>query len=224
MPSSLQAPESGAFESLPSPTLSQPPTAQTVSNIRHPQTRLEGVLESFSSEPTQAPTSTQRPAIPTFPARLQRQRTSNITVENPELEFQKTALNTCRSTIAQQESEIKRQKEALDIRNKRILQLEAHVDHASEFVAARDITNPGTSAKLDSVLSKIEILENKISNVQPQLASCPTNTIVINSCKTDHNTPVILKSSSTQTEEVTLEGNDVNVQTGPEESLPAQTL
>ena len=133
-----------------------------------------------------------------FPPRSGRQRASNITVENPESEFQKTAINACRSTIAQQEVELKRQKEANDIRNKRILQLESVVGHATEFIATRDTTKDIPDDPLRAILTRIELIENRISN---SLSSNPTNSIVINSCKSEHYpTLVERKTCSTQTD------------------------
>ena len=67
-----------------------------------------------------------------------RQRSSNIPVDNPEHEFQKTALDACRSTIAQQEAEIKKLNEGMDVRNKRILQLENQVGVATSYLSSRN--------------------------------------------------------------------------------------
>ena len=53
-------------------------------------------------------------------------------------EFHKTALNTCRSTITQQEVELKRLKESQNIRNKRIVQFEAHIGNASDLFGTRN--------------------------------------------------------------------------------------
>ena len=95
--------------------------------------------------PTQQPTQPQT----TFPNYSVRQRSTNIRLENPELEFQKTALSACRSTIAQQEAELKRLKESLDIRNKRILLLESQLGVASETIAARGEVDPIDRAELN---------------------------------------------------------------------------
>ena len=96
------------------------------------------------------------------------------------MEFQKTALNACRSTITQQQVELNRLKEGMDIRNKRILQLEAQIGHASEFISARDNPNDTAETPLHAVLNRIEGIENKLINLLPPQ---PCNNIVINSCQ-----------------------------------------
>ena len=70
------------------------------------------------------PESTPMPSLdPKFPTTASRQISSNVNLNNASEEFYNTALNACRSTIAQQGVEIKKLKETQDIRNKRILQL-----------------------------------------------------------------------------------------------------
>ena len=58
------------------------------------------------------------------------------------MEFQKTSLNACRSTIAQQQAELKRLNENLSVRNSRVMQLEDQVKYASDTIADR---NPSAS-------------------------------------------------------------------------------
>ena len=70
-----------------------------------------------------------------FP-RNTRQRSSNVNLTDPEKECLKTAPDSCRSSITQQESEIKRLNESLDIRNRRIMLLESQVNIAASHVAA----------------------------------------------------------------------------------------
>ena len=132
------------------------------------------------------------------PTRAGRQRGSNITVENPEYEFQKTALNACRSTIAQQETELRSLREALDIRNKRILQLESQIGHASQFIAGREppTSNDIPENQLQTILVRIKSIEDKLLGFSPPHAS---PNIVINACKTSCTTPVQIQTSSTQT-------------------------
>ena len=93
------------------------------------------------------PSSRHLHHTPVFPNTMTRQRGSNLATENPELEFHKTALSACRSTIAQQEAELKRLNEALDIRNKRILQLESQLGQACDFYAQRDSPEDNTATK-----------------------------------------------------------------------------
>ena len=197
-------------------TLTTPVINHSASQSQPVRGRAPSPLPIITSPGTSSPL---RPAQPAFPARLQRQRTSNIATVNPEHEFQKTALNTSRSTIAQQESEIKRQKEALDIRNKRILQLEAQVTHASESVAARDIPTGSNDNKLQLVLDRLDTLENRILSIQP--VPNPMNKIVINSCKPDHHTPVSAHNTSTQTEPYSEEASADESEEAEHETEPA---
>ena len=111
---------------------------------------------------TLVPGSQPAPSI-RFPNNNTRQRSSNINTKNPDIEFLKTSLDTCRGTIAQQEAEIRKLKEALDIRNKRIIQLEGQVNHATEYIGGRgsDTDHAGDIVKnidknVASIMSKIE--------------------------------------------------------------------
>ena len=105
-----------------------------------PGVQSPGLLPS--AQPAKQPS--QPPNQPTirFPNNSIRQKSSNINLSNPEIEFQKTALNACRSTIAQLEAEKKRLNETLSIRNRRIMQLEEQIGHASDYVASRDTDTP----------------------------------------------------------------------------------
>ena len=76
-----------------------------------------------------------------FPSNSKRQKSSNINSQNPESEFLMTALNSCKSTIAQQEIEIKRLKESLELRNMRIMNLEEQLSSAVKYHAARPNLN-----------------------------------------------------------------------------------
>ena len=83
------------------------------------------------------------PQGPKFPNNSSRQRGSNVLLTDPEKEFQKTALDVCRSTIIQQETELKRLNESLNIRNKKIMQLENQIEHAANYMA--DIDSAGSA-------------------------------------------------------------------------------
>ena len=74
-----------------------------------------------------------------YPNNAIRQRSSNVISSDPELEFQKSALDAC-STIVQQETELKRIQETLDIRNKRIMQLESQIGTATTQISSRNLT------------------------------------------------------------------------------------
>ena len=104
-------------------------TLRTVSGTT--VTTLNPEAQNFSPHPRPSPALLSRPtaALPTvkFPSNSTRQRASNITVKEPEKEFLQTQLDSCRSTIVQQETDIKKLRESQDIRNKRLLQLEVQV-------------------------------------------------------------------------------------------------
>ena len=152
------------------------------------------------------PQHTREP--PAFPNTSNRQRSSNVTVENPDLEFNKTALSACRSTIAQLEAELKRLKEAMAIKDKRILQLESVVGEASDFIAGREIPNETTEKGLQLVINRLDQIETKIAYIQP--AQAP-NSIVINSCSLDHTMLKQKQTSMTQTDPTCAESDELRV-------------
>ena len=118
---------------------------------------------------------------PRFPTTSTRQRSSNINSCDPELEFHKTALSACRSTISQQEAELRRLTESLDIRNKRIMHLETQVGHASEYVSARSVPHDTSETSLKCLSDKIVELTNRIERLNQ--SSPAANNIFINSCQ-----------------------------------------
>ena len=170
-------------------------------NVFHPSGRLPSLnswpqfdaveatpvdISSPLRSPELQPSGTKRKAaqnkqqpqnqVPKFPTTSTRQRTSNVNLVDAEAEFNKTALNACRSTITQQEVELKRFGESLDIRNKRIMNLESQVGHASELFAARNDSSPDDLNK--NFHLKIDKLFDKLS----QFPNSPATNIVINSC------------------------------------------
>ena len=141
------------------------------------------------SQPGPTPTISTDPVFPNYSIR---QRSSNIRVENPDMDFLQTALTTCRSTISQQETEIKTLNESLSIRNKRIMQLEAQVGSAAESLASRDTPSDAPAnleEKVDLIISKFE----KIGSA--------SNTININQCNHRHNR-LPINVAATQTDEM----------------------
>ena len=113
--------------------------------------------------------------IPRFPNYSTRQRSSNINVDNPDIEFLKTAVSSCRSTISQQQTELNRLEECVKVRDKRIMNLEAQVGVAADTIASRNPANDITDVKMNALLSKLD----KISS--------PANNIYISSC--NHHQP-----------------------------------
>ena len=148
-----------------------------------------------TSQPQRNPTSNQ--TQPRFPSTATRQRSSNINLSDPEIEFHKTALSACRSTISQQETELKRLNECLDIRNKRIQHLESQVGHASEYISARAPSSDIAEDRLRSLSDKIEWLCSKIERLEHP---SPPNNIFINSCKAD-SLHTRMQHMSTQTDD-----------------------
>ena len=154
-----------------------PPPAALLTNESTP------AQNSASNIPTvQIPPTTT--TVPRLPNSGSRQRTSNITVNNAELEFNKTALSACRSTISQQEMELRRLKENIEIRNKRINQLEAQVSHATDFIASRETSKDSDEDRLGAIADKVERLAESVGNLR---VSNPAHSIVINSCSTNPN-------------------------------------
>ena len=118
-----------------------------------------------ASQASHSLTNTQGSGV-RFPQGGVRQRSSNITVKDPEFEFQKTALDSCRSTIVQQETELKKLREALDIRNKKIIQLEGQVNHASEYIGGRHITDSSLNKSLhDSIALLLEKMDSHLTRM-----------------------------------------------------------
>ena len=166
-----------------------------------PETQYPNAISihpSGRSGPTQQSGSNPYTGIqaPRFPTTSTRQRSSNVNVTDAEAEFNKTALNSCRSTITQQEAELKRLNECLVIRNKRILQLELQIGHASDVISSRDGQDDSNKQDNKALLQTIEKLADKIS----QLQNIPSTNIVVNSCQTGK--PEVTKQSmSTQTQD-----------------------
>ena len=85
-----------------------------------------------------SPSQAQATITVRYPSNSIRQRTSNVASLEPEAEFQKAAIDACRSTIVQQEAELKKLREGLDVRNKKIIQLEDQVGIAKTYLSSRD--------------------------------------------------------------------------------------
>ena len=162
---------SRADDDTPVPVNSSEPVAilDPLANLFHPQN-----------------TSTRPPINPRpkFPTNAIRQRNSNIHTADPDKEFLQTSLDTCRSSIAQQETELKRLKETLAIRDKIILQLEGQVQHAASTIGGRstsaldDISVDATKTK--GVDSAISLLISKLDSVSELMLRCsPVNNITI---------------------------------------------
>ena len=183
--------------------LSQPSVSHLPGLYNHQQARVEpvptqGLPLTVGVPGTLPPSQPSDNARPTFPNASSRQRSSNVNVSNAEQEFLRTALNACRSTIAQQESEMRKQKEGLDIRNKRIMQLEDQVGYSSEYIAGRDTSKDVTENGLKTVIDKLDRIEHKLSIIP---AHQPANNIVINSCKSDQTHIKEQISVNTQTDQ-----------------------
>ena len=210
---SLPSPGPGApqVQSSISATQTQITETRCIPSLCTPVTTVISATASISDSTTVATNSgtavshasvrsTHSQVLPKFPATSSRQRSSNITNCDPELEFQKTALSACRSTISQQEAELKRLAESLDIRNKRIMQLEAQVGHASEFISARSApqTQDISEVSLKSLSDKISDLTRRLERIDHH---SPANNIVINTCQSG--SQHARQHSSTQTNNIT---------------------
>ena len=167
-------------------------------------------LPSESAEiPLLPPGSPPAHRPPVLPTTSVRQRTSNIRLDNPEAEFQKTALDSCRSTIVQQQSEIKRLSETLDIRNRRIMQLEDQIDVASSYMASRD-TNVGShnnrsnpvppNNNIDS--DSLALTISKLNTLVDQVTKSQTVNVYNYPCNSNKFKPNENDSKATQTDTV----------------------
>ena len=180
---------------LTTPLLTEPPSTAT----------------THSLNTTTITTTTN--TIPTirFPNNSSKQRGSNIKTTDPEEEFRQTALDSCRSTIAQQEADIKKWKEANAIRNRKIIQLEDQVTVAAEHVASRDPSNnhniddrTDNTALEKKVVNILETLLSKKEKLGPQSQSPVVNNIhIYNTTGSNSKTEVSIKvDQTTQTEEI----------------------
>ena len=202
--------ESQPVSETPPPSTSQI-IEQTTSNI------LDVSGSTFPKEPS---TNT---APVKFPNTNARQRSSNVITENPELEFLRTALNSCRSNIIQQEADIKRLNETLTIRNRRIIQLEDQIKSAADTIASRTnetpVSNSNCSKHVDAVA---DILYSKLAlMMSSSTAGTTNNNIFVNAHKSPESRT---KNKDSQTDLVSCKSCNKNIptyeniQTHPESS------
>ena len=145
---------------------------------------LPGISLDTPNQANSVKAPTMAPIIK-FPNNSIRQRSSNITLDDPEKEFNKTALDTCRGTIVTQEAELKKLKEGMEIRNKKIMQLEDQVSHASTYIASRNPPEVGYSIPINSNTTSSHAPElqhalNSIASKLESLSSPPASNIHIN--------------------------------------------
>ena len=108
-----------------------------------------------------------------FPNNSIRQRTSNVNISDPENEFLQTSVDSCRSTIVQQETEIKRLKESQDVRNKRIMQLESQVGHAASHINSRNIEKNDPNILPDEHINLAESVKLILSKLESMISNPP---------------------------------------------------
>ena len=103
------------------------------------------------------------------PSNSIRQRSSNVASLSPDVEFQKVALDTCRSTIVQQEAEIRKLRETLDLKNKKILQLKGQIESSVSHLASRNQEFSGNipHSTLQHLLLKLIDLLDKLHVQSP---------------------------------------------------------
>ena len=140
-------------------------------------------LQILVSNP--APATNLTPNI-RYPNNSIRQKTSNLATADQEKEFQKTALDSFRSTIATQQTDINRLKECMDVRNKQIMQLERQVSHASSLIASPTSeshpslnSTPGSPILLPELQESLKSIHLKL-DLLSKTASSPVNNININ--------------------------------------------
>ena len=216
-----------------------PPAGQhTVLQASQGTHRLRSGAPAFTPHHTQpsgvSPIAVPQPTVPsnaqvatTVTGNFHRQRSSNINVRDPDKEFLQTALDSCRSTIVQNESEIKKLKEAMDIRNKRILQLEAQISFSASQVASGTAQNITTGSAADkstnSLLQSLSKIEDKLHNL-----SNPVSNIHVHNNISGSTIPskAILQDTSSQTDPVSLYPSQLNenLVDDPTESLPSHPI
>ena len=144
-----------------------------------------------------------------FPATAVRHRTTNIGLDNPEAEFQKTALDSCRSTIIQQQSEIKRLSESLDIRNKRIMQLESQIGIAASYMSSRDSNTAKTQVNTDSAKTypnnnvnndSFALISSKLSELVEKVNKTQQGIVIYNTSCTPNKSSTTCVNKCTQTD------------------------
>ena len=180
------------------------PQGSLNTSLSPPQAMLNPLTSGQEALQVSSVSQTGQQPQPKFPSNASRQRTFNVLVTNPEAEFNKTALDSCRSTIAQQEADLKRLNETLDLRTKRIMQLDSQVGVAANYIASREtIAENTTSAvnnegflkindSLNLLLAKITALVDQQNtksqqvNVYNSACSPPKPTMVDKDCQTQN--------------------------------------
>ena len=165
-----------------------------------------------SSPANQTPMAVSSSSVPTvnFPSNITRHRASNVNNKDPEKEFLQTALDSCRSTIIQQETEIKRLKESQDICNTRIMQLQAQVGFSAEELSSRNLKEPADpssascSAK-NCVNSNMATILTKLEETLQTLRSQTNNNITIYNSSPPNTMDNYRKDDSTQTDVLVLD-------------------
>ena len=140
--------------------------------------------------------------MPRFPSNSIRQRSSDVPITDPEREFEKTALDTCRGTIIQQEAELKRLNEGLDIRNKRIMQLDSQMGIASTFISSRDAqeSHPAmNSESLAKITDSIHLILAKLAVLTDQQSSKTQSVYVYNNMQNANKPEALTKGTQTIT-------------------------
>ena len=197
---------SSAPTTVYSPVVYQPPTT-VYPSLPLSQSDHTAVVDRapVTAHPRVPPPQQANHIQPRFPNNGGRQRTTNVPLENPELEFQRTALDSCRSTIVQQEADLKRLNETLDIRNKRIMQLEDQIGIAASYVSNRDTDIRGASVtssdlrceNLSQISDKLNNLVTKISMVVDQFISRSHAVNIYNTTSSTHRQVVYDRGTQT---------------------------
>ena len=185
---------------------------------------------SHACHPPPPPQATQ--IQPRFPNNGGRQRTSNVPIENPELEFQRTALDSCRSTIVQQEADLKRLKETLDIRNRRIMQLEDQIGIAASYVSSRDgdmrsdrVTGSDSRCEnLSQISDKLNNILTKLTMATDQFTSRSQAINIYNTTSSTHRQIMNDRHTQTMSDNSTDNNDSIEVHKQIEEDLDVDEI
>ena len=164
--------------------------------LLHPRINLPNPQTASNPDPRTVsgpaiPVASSSTVQPVFPSNSTRQRTSNVPVTDPLREFEKTALDSCRATVIQQEADLKRANEALDVRNKRIMLLDSQVGIATAHMTSRDMGTGGdipatTVESLSKVIESMNLVLAKIVTMIDQLSPRTQSVNVYNNSCQNH--------------------------------------
>ena len=117
----------------------------------------------IASSSTTIETSSSRVKLPSL---LGRQRKSNVNIDDPQIEFLKSQVDTLKGVIVQNNDEIRKLKQSNELKAKRINQLESQIRNVCTKSASEVADSDSSTSDL-----KINLLEQKLANAMKQMNS-----------------------------------------------------